>query len=274
MTEVHPTAIVSPEAELGDDVVIGPFCIVGSRVRIGSGSVLAAYVTVLDFVEIGSGCRLFHHAVIGGEPQDHIFGGEETWVRIGDHVILREYVTVNRATGAGECTSIGDHCLVMEGVHLAHNTHLGKNVIVTNKVGLAGFASVDDGAVLGGMAGLHQFVRVGKLCMIGGLSKVVKDVPPFFMVDGNPLKAYGLNVVGMRRAGYGAQERRAVRSFYETLFYGDRPFREMVERYGAREDRLSEVEREILAFCRESKRGVVRWSQGHHEKEGEGGHED
>ncbi len=183
---VHPTAIVADGAVLRDGVEVGPYCVISGNVTIGEATKLAAFVRVRDYVEIGRNCTVAENAVLGGEPQDHDFKGEETWVRIGDGVIIRESVTIHRSTGAGTFTSVGDGCFLMEGVHVAHNVTIGRNVTVANKAGFAGHSSVGDGAVIGGMAGVHQFTRVGKLCMIGGLSKIVKDIPPFLMVDGHP----------------------------------------------------------------------------------------
>jgi len=263
MPVIHPTALVSSKAELEDDVVVGPFCIVHDRVRIGAGTVLSAFVTVLDFVETGKNCRFEQHVVLGGEPQDHAFNGEESWVRIGDSVTLRENVTVHRATGEGACTVVGDESLLMEGVHVGHNAVVGKRATLANKVGLSGFSSVGDGAVMGGMSGIHQFVRVGALCMIGGLSKIVKDIPPYLMADGHPADIYGLNKVGMRRAGFDASARSAVRSLYEELFRGGLPFRQAVERLAASGKGDDPAVGEILSFCGESKRGVALWTKGH-----------
>lgn len=272
MTFIHPTALVSPGAELGADVTVGPYCIVENHVKIGSGTVLFSFVTLLDFVEIGDNCRIAQNAVIGGEPQDHGFKGEESWVRIGSDVIIRENVTIHRSTGEGTATEVGDGCFIMEGVHLGHNVVIGKNVTMANKVGMAGFSSVGDGAVLGGMAGVHQFVRVGKLCMIGGLSKIVKDIPPFLMADGHPAGIFSLNKVGMRRAGYDGPARAAVKSFYDRLFHGGLPFRKSLEQLAASEEGMSGAAREIVEFCTGSKRGVSLWHR--HRRGGEDGHDD
>lgn len=272
MTSIHPTALVSPGAELGADVTVGPYCIVHDHVKIGSGSVLSSFVTLLDYVEIGGNCRIAQNAVIGGEPQDHGFKGEESRVRIGSDVIIRENVTIHRSTGEGTATVVGDGCFIMEGVHLGHNVVIGKNVTMANKVGMAGFSSVGDGAVLGGMAGVHQFVRVGKLCMIGGLSKIVKDIPPFLMADGHPASIFSLNKVGMRRAGYDGPARAAVKSFYDSLFRSGLPFRKALETLASSEAGRSEAAREILDFCTGSKRGITLWHR--HHKAGEDGHDD
>ncbi|MGI6783844.1 MAG: acyl-ACP--UDP-N-acetylglucosamine O-acyltransferase [Aminivibrio sp.] len=259
MTRVHPTAIVSPGAELGEGVTVGPYCIVGDRVKIGDQTVLESFVTVLDFTEIGPGCRITQNAVLGGEPQDVSFKGEESRVRIGAGVIIRENVTIHRGVGEGTSTVVGDGCFLMEGVHIGHNVVLGRNVVMANKVGMAGFSEAGDGAVFGGMAGVHQFVRVGKLCMIGGLSKIVKDVPPFLTVDGHPGEIYGLNKVGMRRAGYDGAARAAVKSFYDRLFRGDLPFRQALSALASSGEGQEAAAREIIEFCSGSSRGVTLW---------------
>lgn len=274
MASIHPTALVSPKAELDTDVVVGPYCIVNNRVRIGGGTVLSSFVTLLDFVEIGTNCRLAQHSVLGGEPQDHAYEGEESWVSVGNNVIIRENVTIHRSTGNGTRTVVGDGCFLMEGVHIGHNVTVGKNVTMANKAGLAGFSSVGDGAVLGGMAGVHQFVRVGKLCMIGGLSKVVKDIPPFLMADGHPVDIYGLNKIGMRRAGYDGTTRSAVKSLYAQLFRGGLPFRRAVECLAASEAGQDGTAREIIDFCTGSKRGVALWTRTRRSVHGENGHDD
>ena len=257
---VHPTAIVADGAVLHDGVEVGPYCVISGNVTIGEATKLAAFVRVRDYVEIGRNCTVAENAVLGGEPQDHDFKGEETWVRIGDGVIIRESVTIHRSTGAGTFTSVGDGCFLMEGVHVAHNVTIGRNVTVANKAGFAGHSSVGDGAVIGGMAGVHQFTRVGKLCMIGGLSKIVKDIPPFLMVDGQPAEIEALNVVGLKRSGYDREQRRSIKDAYHHLYRSGLPFRKAVESLQA--GVADAAVRDILDFVRESRRGVALWHSG------------
>ena len=257
---VHPTAIVADGAVLRDGVEVGPYCVISGNVTIGEATKLAAFVRVRDYVEIGRNCTVAENAVLGGEPQDHDFKGEETWVRIGDGVIIRESVTIHRSTGAGTFTSVGDGCFLMEGVHVAHNVTIGRNVTVANKAGFAGHSSVGDGAVIGGMAGVHQFTRVGKLCMIGGLSKIVKDIPPFLMVDGHPAEIEALNVVGLKRSGYDREQRRSIKDAYHRLYRSGLPFRKAVESLQA--GVADAAVRDILDFVRESRRGVALWHSG------------
>ncbi|NCC58331.1 MAG: hypothetical protein EOM17_11970 [Synergistales bacterium] len=160
------------------------------------------------------------------------------------------------------------------GLHIGHNVVVGKNVTMANKVGMAGFSSVGDGAVMGGMSGVHQFVHVGKLCMIGGLTKVVKDIPPFLMADGHPADIFGLNRIGMRRAGYDTAARAVVKNVYEELFRGGLPFRKALEKLASSEHKSDETVAEILAFCHGSKRGIALWTRGRLEKNGEDEHGD
>ncbi len=258
--EIHPSAIVSPKAKLSDGVRIGPYCQVADLVEIKSGTVLKSFVSLKDYVSVGEGCTLYEHVTLGGEPQDFGFKGEETWVRIGNGVTMRENVTVHRATGEGKETVIGEGCYLMEGSHVGHNAVVGNHVVLANKVGLAGHVHVGDRTVLGGMAGVHQFVRIGPFCMIGGLSKIVKDVPPYVMADGRPARLFGLNKVGLRRNGFDATSRQAIKNFYKGIYHAGLPLREALALLEARlEDSPDPVLAAILDFARDSHRGLTPW---------------
>lgn len=258
--EIHPTAIVSPKATLSDGVRVGPFCVVDEHVEIGANTALKAFVSIRNYVRVGENCSLFENVTLGGEPQDFGFKGEETWVRIGNGVTLRENVTVHRATGEGRETVIGGGCYLMEGSHVGHNVVLANDVILANKVGLAGHVQVGEKTVLGGMAGVHQFVRIGPFCMIGGLSKIVKDVPPYVTADGRPARLFGLNKVGLRRNGFDAEARQSIKSFYRALYHAGLPLREAM---AILEARLAEgadpVLARILDFAKDSHRGLTPW---------------
>ncbi len=256
--QVHSTAIVDPRAELGEDVRIGPYCVIDGRVRIGARTVLEAFVRICDFVEVGEECRFSENVILGREPQDAGFRGEESWVRIGDRVILRENVTIHRASGEGKATVVGDECWLMEACHLGHNVQMGKRCIMANKAGCAGYTEVADCVNFGGMAGVHQFVRIGRFAMLGGLSKVVKDVPPFTLIDGRPARIYGLNKVGLRRNGFDLAARRRIRMLYERIYRSGLPVREAVERLAA-EYAGDPYAEEIVAFARASRRGLMPW---------------
>lgn len=253
-TVIHPTAIVSKGACLGENVKIGPYCVVDGRTKIGDGTELRAFARVCDFTEIGSNCTLHEHCVIGGLPQDLSFKGEETWVRIGSGVVFREFVTVNRAAGEGEETRVGDNCFVMEGVHLAHNVKVGREVTIANKAGLSGHVHVGDYAVIGGLAGFHQFVHVGPYCMVGGMSRVVQDVPPYCLAAGVPLRVYDINKVGLRRRGIDLATRSLIRQIYKELYNSGSTFRAALSEVGKKFGD-SQPAKMILDFAAESKRG-------------------
>lgn len=254
---IHPSAIVSPEADIGDGAVIGPFCLIAPKVTIGAGTVLRAYVSVHDYVEIGENCKIFEYTAIGGDPQDHGYKGEVSYVRIGSNNLIRENVTINRATGEGNETVVGDNCFIMDGVHLAHNVRVGDYVTIANKVGLSGFVSVGNHTVFGGMAGVHQFVRIGDFCMIGGLYRVVKDVPHYTLASGEPLRLTGLNKVGLEREGFTPETRREILKFYRELYSGTftQSFNEALAH---KKEYIPEIQR-IIEFYEETKRGVTFW---------------
>lgn len=261
MTKIHPTSIVDPSAELGEGVEIGPFCIVDAGAVIGAGTILEGLVRIKGCVTLGERCRIHEHCVIGGDPQDHDFKGEESFVRIGDDVTLRENITVNRATGEGGITSIGSRCLIMESCHVAHNVRIGNDVTVTNKTGFSGHVHIDDFAVIGGMSGFHQFVRVGAYAMVGGMAKIIKDVPPYSMVDGHPARVYGINVVGLRRREFSQEDRTKIKRIYREIATSKTTLAETldaVSRTYAGDAHASAV----VAFFRETKRGVTRFFDG------------
>jgi UDP-N-acetylglucosamine acyltransferase len=257
-TAIHPTALVSPSAELGAGVEIGPYAIVESGARIGDGTRVEAFVKIGGAVEIGRNCHIFENTVLGGPPQDHDFGGESSFVRIADGVVLRENVTIHRATGEGMATCVGEGTMLMEGCHLGHNVRVGARCTVTNKVGLSGYSQLGDHVVVGGLAGFHQFVRAGSYAMIGGMAKIIKDVPPYSIVDGVPARVRGLNTVGLRRNGFSQEERTRIKNIYKLLY----------DRHMGRSEAIALVESgfpgdrfalEIAAFARSTKRGLTKW---------------
>lgn len=252
---IHPTAIVSKDASLGENVKIGPYCIVDGKTTIGSGTELRAFSRVCDYTEIGSNCTLYEHAVIGGAPQDLSYRGEETWARVGNGVVFREFVTLSRAAGEGEETTVGDGCFIMEGVHIAHNVKIGREVTIANKVGFSGHVHIGDYAVIGGMSGFHQFVHVGAYCMVGGLSRVVKDVPPYCLAAGAPLRVYDINKVGLRRRGMDLATRTKIREIYRLIYNSGLTVRAGLEEVAKRfvDNPAAKM---ILDFAAESTRGL------------------
>ena len=256
---IHPSAIVSPQADLADGVTVGPFCVIDGHVKIGAGTVLVAYVSIHDYVSIGENCKICEYTALGGEPQDHGFNGEVSYVKIGSNNLIRENVTINRATGEGNATIVGDNCFIMDGVHFAHNVHVGNNVTVANKVGLSGYVQVGNNTVFGGMAGVHQFVRIGDYCMIGGLFRVVKDVPHYTLASGEPLRLTGLNRIGLERAGIHEETRRKITNFYRELYSKEKVFTQALAEAVARKSEYIPEIQHIIEFYEDTKRGVTFW---------------
>ncbi len=254
--QVHPSAIVSKDAEIGDDVQIGPFCIVDGKTKIGARTELKAYSRVCDYTEVGTDCVFHEHAVIGGAPQDLGYKGETSWARIGNNVVCREFVTINRATGEGEETRVGDNCFIMENVHLAHNVVIGRDCTIANKAGLSGHVHVGDFAVIGGMSGFHQFVHIGSYCMVGGLSRLTQDVPPFCLAAGAPCRVYDINRVGLRRRGFSPESRRNIRDMYKIIYNSGLTIREGIKEV-ARIYAEDEAAKILLTFADESTRGFT-----------------
>lgn len=257
--QIHPTAVVHPKAELASDVEVGPFSVVGEHVRIGRGTRLVAHVYVEGWTEIGERCQLYPYASIGTPPQHLQYQGEPTKVVIGNDNILREYVTVNRATVAGGgLTKIGDHNFLMAYVHVAHDCLLGNHIIMANASTLAGHISIGDHAIIGGLVGIHQYVRVGSYVMIGGCSAVAQDVPPFMRAAGGyRVKLYGLNSVGLRRQNFSADRISALKQAYEVLFRSGHRIAEAIK--VARDQFKDHPDvAALLNFLEGSKRGICR----------------
>lgn len=217
---IHPTAVVSPQAELDPDVRIGPYAVIEGSCRIGSGVEIGPHAVILPFVRLEAGVKVGPHCVLGGEPQDLSFKGQQTWLEVGEHSVLREGVTLHRATRPEQPTRIGKGCYLMGYVHVGHDCQVGQGVILTQGVGLSGHTHIGDYAIIGGHAGIHQFVRVGTRAMVGGASKVSRDILPFTLADGNPALHYRLNTIGLRRAGIPAQSYKVLEAAFRALREG------------------------------------------------------
>jgi len=228
-TEIDATALVDSTAEIGQGVTIGPYSIIGKNVRIGDGTRIEGHAVVDTNTTLGANCVVLTGAVLGGAPQDYKFHGEQTFLRVGDNNIIREYVTIHRASGEGEATIIGDNNMLMAYCHIGHNCVLANNITMANMVGISGHTLIEDKVVFGGIVGVHQKVRIGKLAMIGGFSKVVQDVPPFSMADGRPLKVCDLNVIGLRRNGVGPKVRSDLKQAYKLLYRSNMNVTQAVE---------------------------------------------
>jgi UDP-N-acetylglucosamine acyltransferase len=259
MARIHPTAIVASGATLADDVVIGPYCTVGDGVVLGPGVSLTAHVVIDGRTVVGEGTRIFPFAAIGLEPQDLKYKGEPSSLVIGRHNTIREHVTINTGTaGGGMVTRVGDHCLLMIGVHIAHDCQIGDHVIMANNATLAGHVVVEDHARLGGLSAVHQFVRIGRHAMIGGMSGVERDVIPYGQVIGDRARLTGLNIVGMQRYGCSREDILGLRAAYQILFATDGTLSERVEETAERFGGIQPVD-EIIAFIRaDSSRAICQ----------------
>ncbi|HEY3423633.1 MAG TPA: acyl-ACP--UDP-N-acetylglucosamine O-acyltransferase [Negativicutes bacterium] len=257
LRKIHETAVVHPGTRIGKDVEIGPYAVIGENVIIGDGTKIAAHVTIDGWTSIGKNCVIFPSVSIGSEPQDLKFRGEKSYVFIGDETKIREFATVNRATGEGEETRIGSNCLLMAYTHVAHNCVVGNHVVMSNAATLAGHVVVEDRVVIGGLAGVHQFVKIGMNAMIGGASKVVQDVPPFVIVDGHPAKVSGLNNVGMSRAGISLVARQNLKKAYKLLYRSGLSLAQAIAVMEQELESCEEVEH-FLRFLRNAERGICR----------------
>lgn len=259
MSQIHPTAIVTPGARLADDVVIGPYCVVGEHVALAAGVSLKSHVVIDGRTTIGEGTRIFPFASIGLEPQDLKYDGEPSSLEIGRHNTIREHVTINPGTaGGGMVTRVGDDCLLMVGAHVAHDCQIGNQVIMANNATLAGHVVVEDCALLGGLCAVHQFVRIGRHAMIGGMSGVERDVIPYGQVMGDRARLYGLNIIGMQRRGFTRDDIQGLRSAYNCLFAEAGTLSERVDEVAKRFAGIGPVD-DLIAFIRaDSSRAICQ----------------
>lgn len=254
---IHPTAIIHPEAELGEGVEIGPFSIVAGTVKIGDRTRVGARVTIEGNTSIGADNEFFTGAVIGSITQDKKYDGGMSFLKIGDGNKIREYVTINPGTKEGTHTTIGSSNLLMAYSHVAHDCIIGNNTVLANQATLAGHVIVEDRAIIGGLSAVHQFVRIGQLSIIGGCSKVVQDVPPFMMVDGHPARAYGINSVGMDRAGLSKDDKALMKKAFRIIFKSKLTLKNAMSRL---QEELPEGPclSIIMEFLKKSERGICR----------------
>lgn len=253
---VHTTAVVHEGARLGDGVTIGPYSVIGPDTAIGDGTVVGSNVLIDGRTQIGARNTIHHGAAIGTPPQDLKYRGGETYTRIGNGNTIREFVTINAATGEGDATVVGDNCLLMAYVHIAHDCAVGDNVILANAVNLAGHVRIEEFAIVGGIVPIHQFVRIGAYSFTGGGSRIAKDVPPYTKVVGNPPKVCGLNSVGLQRRGFDAERLAPLRRAYRILFRGGFNVSQAIERIEKELEPTPDIEA-LLRFIRGSRRGII-----------------
>ncbi len=255
---IHPTAIISPEAELAADVTVGPYSVIGPQVQVGAGSVIGPHVIIMGPTTLGAGNRIFQFASIGDDPQDKKYAGEATRLEIGDRNTIREYCSINRGTvqDAG-VTRVGSDNWLMAYTHIAHDCQLGNHVIMSNNATLAGHVHVEDHVILSGFCAVHQFCRIGTHAFVGGLSGVTRDVLPYMIVAGHPPEPRGINLEGLKRRGFSTDQLRSLKDAYRILYRSGLRLAEAREQLAALAPGQSEV-RIILEFLDRSERSIVR----------------
>lgn len=255
-TRVHASAIIASDAQFGEGVEVGPYAIIGEGCVIGDGCTIAARATLERNVILASNVRIGSGSILGGDPQDLKYKGEHTTVEIGEGTTIREYSTINRGTSQSFKTTVGKQCFIMSYVHLAHDCHIGDGVILGNTVQLAGHVHIDDRAIISGQSAVHQFVQIGRYSFTGGCSRVSKDIPPYVKANGNPIRLYGLNKVGLQRNGVSEDVQRELKRAYRLFFNSELNLSQARERAEEELQRYPEVE-EFLSFLDRSDRGLV-----------------
>jgi len=255
---IDSKAIISPKAHIAEDASIGPYSVIGDHVTIGKGTRIKSHVVIDPFVEIGENCTIFQYASIGAEPQDLKFKNEESWVKIGDGCLIREFVTIHRGTAlGGGITRIGPDCVLLAYTHVAHDCTLGSNVIMSNSATLGGHIAIGNHVNIGGLVAIHQFVRIGDYAFVSGKSAVVKDVPPFVLAAGDRATLHGLNQVGLKRHGFSSATVSQLKKAYRIIFRIGLTLNEAIERVSAEVEPIEEV-KSFINFLKSSQRGITR----------------
>ncbi len=255
MVLIHPTAVIDPTAQLGENVQIGPYSVIGAGVEIGDNTIISSSVRIEDRTIVGSSCQVSPGAVLGGAPQDLSYKNEPTRARIGNNNIIRECVTINRASGEGNETVVGNNCFLMAYSHLGHNGKLANNVILANAVQLGGYVELDDYVFIGGGSVIHQFVKVGRMAFMAGASASRMDLPPFSMNDSRPCMVIGINTVGLKRRGLSSEDRQLIKKAFYYLWFSGLNQAHAIE--AVRENmEINPYIEELLNFVSTSKRGI------------------
>jgi UDP-N-acetylglucosamine acyltransferase len=256
--EIHPTAIISPKAEIEDDAFVGPFCIIHDGVHIKRGSKLISNVIIEGNTEIGENCTIYPFTSIGLPPQDLKYKGEPTGVKIGNNNTIREYITLHRASVGGDGqTTLGDNNFLMAYVHIAHDCKIGNSVIMANVATLAGHVVVEDHAYIGGLVAVHQFTRIGAYTMVGGYSGVGQDIPPYMMASGTRAKLFGLNTIGLKRHGFSDSTINELKKAYKILFREKRTLKDAIKKIQEDLPYTDEI-KHLIDFIQKNKRGICR----------------
>jgi UDP-N-acetylglucosamine acyltransferase len=255
---IHSTAIIHPDAQLEEDVQIGPYSVLGKNVKVARGTQIGPHVVIDSNTVIGRRCKIFPFSSLGQPPQDIKYQGEDSWVVIGDNNVIREYVTIHRGTrrGGGK-TTLGNDNYLMAYVHIAHDCHIGNQVIMANGATLAGHIEIEDNAIIGGLSAIHQYVRIGAYALIGGASGIPQDVVPYVSAVGNRARLFGINVVGLKRHGFSEQTIRRLKLAYRLIFRSGMKLNDALARLAGKVGECSEVDR-LVDFIRKSQRGILR----------------
>ncbi|MEM0966658.1 MAG: acyl-ACP--UDP-N-acetylglucosamine O-acyltransferase [Verrucomicrobiota bacterium] len=256
MAKIHPKAIVEDGAVLAEDVEIGPYAFIGPDVRLGPGCVVHHHATVEGFTEMGENNEVFPYALIGGKTHDLKFSGGTPGLKIGNGNVFREYSTVHLATDDGAFTTLGNRNTILAYSHVAHDCQLGDHIVMSSNAALAGHVVCGDHVNIAWGSGVHQFCRLGKFCMVGGMAKLVQDVPPFLIADGIPAEARTTNRIGMERAGFTPEQVALVHQAFKTLFRKGLNRSQALEKLEQRSDASDPILAEIIRFVKESKRGI------------------
>ena len=254
---IHPTALVDPSAQIGAGTVVGPYCVIGAEVSLGENCVLQNHVTLAGPLKVGSGNKFFAYGSIGQQTQDLKYKGEPTYLEVGDDNCFREFVTINRSTTATGKTTVGSGGNFLAYSHIGHDCTVGDAVIFSNNGTLAGHVQVGDHAVIGGLTAIHQFCRIGRFAITGGCSKIVQDVPPYMIADGNPAEVRGINQIGLERAGYSPEKIKPIKEAFRLIY---RAKMNTGQALGAVREKLAESAevQDILSFIEKSERGIIR----------------
>jgi len=257
MTQIHPSSVIDPSAILHEGVEVGPFCHIGPQVEIGSGTRLLGHVSLAGPTRIGEGNIFYPYCSIGQRSQDLKYTSEPTFLEIGNNNSFREFCTVNRGTLPGTKTVVGNHGNFLAYSHIAHDCTVGDHVIFSNNGTIAGHVVVEDHVIIGGLSGVHQFCRLGQHSIVGGCTKIVQDVPPYMIADGNPAEVRGINQVGLERRGFAAEDTRTLREAYRLLYRSNLNVKQACEKI-ASDFSEPHVIAHLLAFVESSQRGIIR----------------
>ncbi len=257
MTHIHPTAIVHPQAQLGENVVVGPFTVIEADVMIGNEVQIASHVLIHSGTRIGNKCRIFKGAVLGTDPQDLKYAGEPTTLVIGDETTVREFCTLNRGSSHRHQTVIGKKCLLMAYVHVAHDCILGDNVILANAVNMAGHVTIEEYVSIGGMTPIHQFVKIGRHAFVGGGLRVNQDVPPYILAAGEPIQFAGINRIGLTRRGFSAETLSRLKQVYKLIYRSGLNTTQALQQIEATIEPAAEV-KYVVDFIKSSERGIIK----------------